>query len=81
MLNYLVEPKIRDMAGSHNKWESDLKRDQGIQSKSLWIYLSFSDPTPFCCHSPHQARRARKMKVSPGLRDSVCLEIGCLSKC
>lgn len=44
MLNYLVEPKIKDTAGPHNKWESDLKRDQGIQSKSLLIYFSFSEP-------------------------------------
>lgn len=48
-----MEPKIKDVAGPHSKWESDLKRDQGIQSKFLLI--CFSDPppspTPFCCHS------------------------------
>lgn len=84
ILNYLVEPKIKDVAGPHSKWESNLKRDQGIQSKFLLI--CFSDPpTPplsAAIHlSPHQAMRARKMKISPGLRGFVCLKIGCLSKC
>ena len=85
ILNYFVEPKIKGVAGPHSKWESDLKRDQSIQSKPLLIYFSFSDPaTPplsAAIHlSPHQAMRARKMKESHGPTDFVCLKIGRLSE-
>lgn len=40
ILSYLMEPMIKDVAGPHSEWKSDLYRDQGIQSKSLLIYFS-----------------------------------------
>lgn len=67
-----MEPMIKDVAGLHSEWESDLERDQGVQSKSPLINFSLSDPpTPPLSKAaihlpPHQAMRARKMKVSPG---------------